>query len=522
MHCLTCDMDRKPLTYKVIGGISMAALVCGHSQPGSKEDVKAAVTFEPSNLEDYLGIKSESGKVPYKYQAESALFAEQSNISCLIAHEMGLGKTICALAVLGKHYRKLAPILIVTKAGILRQWESECVEWLDEMPWRISNTKDPIPPKAKLYIISYDMLSRFEIDQLPKFKTVIFDECQQLMNPAANRSVAARDISRNATHVIGLSGTPIKNNAAEYFTILNILRPMIFPKKDWFIREYCEYTQYSNGTKVGGLTSWGEDRFRNITKPFILRYTRDQVLPDLPKIKRATLIADLSDAVREAYAKTVIKLLDEAEDMTHSAAERATNILAYMTKMRHLTGLSKIESCVEHVDDFLQSTDRPVTIFAHHQDVIEITKLRLEKLGYKVLTLTGSMNGDERASVVKRFAEYKTTGNRILLASMLAAGEGLNLQFCSDAFVLERQWNPANEEQAEGRFSRIGSEASHIDVTYAVAAGTIDEFFAELVEKKRSYVSGTLDGIKLDWNEQSIMSDLTNMLIKQGRSKWKL
>jgi len=51
--------------------------------------------------------------------------------------------------------------------------------------------------------------------------------------------------------------------------------------------------------------------------------------------------------------------------------------------------------------------------------------------------------------------QFKDNSNcRIMLASTLAAGEGLNLQFCSFYIMMERQWNPANEEQPEGRFSR--------------------------------------------------------------------
>ena len=49
-----------------------------------------------------------------------------------------------------------------------------------------------------------------------------------------------------------------------------------------------------------------------------------------------------------------------------------------------------------------------------------------------------------------------------MVASTLAAGEGLNLQTCSDCVIHERQWNPANEEQVEGRFIRIGQIAETV------------------------------------------------------------
>jgi len=95
------------------------------------------------------------------------------------------------------------------------------------------------------------------------------------------------------------------------------------------------------------------------------------------------------------------------------------------------------------------------------------------------------------------------------------------LQFCSDAVMLERQWNPANEEQAEARFHRFGQE-NNVFVTYMLATGTIDEYFTELVEKKRSIVAGALDKKELVWEESNLMKELTTALLTRGRERWKL
>jgi SNF2 family DNA or RNA helicase len=113
--------------------------------------------------------------------------------------------------------------------------------------------------------------------------------------------------------------------------------------------------------------------------------------------------------------------------------------------------------------------------------------------------------------------EFKNNRNRrILVASTLAAGEGKNFQFCSDAVLMERQWNPANEEQAEARFTRIGSEADFVGVKYIVARGTFDEVMAKLVEKKRQHVVQSLSGKNVKWTESDFMSELMR-LIYEGK-----
>ena len=59
-----------------------------------------------------------------------------------------------------------------------------------------------------------------------------------------------------------------------------------------------------------------------------------------------------------------------------------------------------------------------------------------------------------------------------MVASQLAAGEGLNLQTCSDCVMHERQWNPGKEEQAEGRFIRIGQTARQCQRSLRAHEGT--------------------------------------------------
>ena len=113
---------------------------------------------------------------------------------------------------------------------------------------------------------------------------------------------------------------------------------------------------------------------------------------------------------------------------------------------------------------------------------------------------------------------------RVMIASTLASGEGLNLQFCSDCVVMERQWNPANEEQAEARFKRIGSEAAIINATYQVALGTIDEYLADLVESKRQVVHEAYSGVKSEtsYTEEGLMKELAEILVTKGMQRWKL
>jgi SNF2 family DNA or RNA helicase len=314
-------------------------------------------------------------------------------------------------------------------------------------------------------------------------------------------------------HIISLSGTPIKNNALEYFPILNLLHPEMFPDLKRFENMWVDYYFDGNTYKPGGIKYI--DSFMKQTKDFILRRTRDEVLPDLPKIIRDFKYYKMGDIVRKEYGKRVKgleKFLGENEKSPTSAFY--TDLMAYLSVLRHITGLSKIEPSIEYINEFIENGGEKIVLFHHHIDVGDVLVAKLNEAGISNIRIISADNSETRLDKIDKF---KIGDAKVLIAPTLACGEGINLQFCSNAILLEREWNPANEEQVEGRFSRIGSISSAIDVCYPTAVETIDEYFAEIVERKRSIVSNSLDGIASDWNESQVMLELANLVVKKWR-----
>jgi SNF2 family DNA or RNA helicase len=174
------------------------------------------------------------------------------------------------------------------------------------------------------------------------------------------------------------------------------------------------------------------------------------------------------------------------------------------------------------------STDRKLILFIHHQDVAEMLVTQLNRWcsmgGFKpCMTIRGSMPDSELNDVVDKF--NNDSSYRLLVASTLAAGEGLNLQkMCNEVVIVERQWNAANEEQAERRVLRIGQKQSNVYATYMTAGGTIDEMLTEINERKRAMVkSGMLSKDQVGWNESEMISQLADMIGKKRSGiKWKL
>ncbi len=518
--CTQCGKPAEEVSQMRLGSLFLSTYKCGHT---------VSVLGEVSEKTDTLDITSLDGKRPFAYQLAGGQFIERANFRALVADEMGLGKTIQAIMVMAAHKKRFAAFV---KAGLRVQWGKECVRWGDMLCQVVEEGKNAyLLPGMDGYIISLDSAWRIKnlSEQLErvKVKSIIIDECQMIKNSGAARTKAIQTISKQMDTVIALSGTPIKNNAAEYFPILNILHPERFPKESDFVYGMCD--TYNNGysTKTGGIRPDKMPKFESLTKDFIIRRTRKEVLPDLPLIFRKFSYAELGKEVEDAYLAEV-KAFQEfyaEEGKGMSAVSFASNLLAFFSRMRHLTGLAKINPVCEFVEEFITTTDRKLAIFVHHKDVGQALKLKLEvqarewsaEYGPEILEFTSSMNSQQRDDMITK---WKNTNCRVAILSTLAAGEGLNLQFCSDCIIMERQWNPANEEQVEARFPRPGSTADRIDATYFVATGTIDEFFTELVERKREIVMKTLDGKATKWDESSLMRELADVIMQKGGKKW--
>lgn len=508
-----CDVCGKLLqeTSRIkLGDTSLITYACGHVGTESSLAVR-----------DYASIVSDDNRRLMQYQIDGVKFLEQSNARALLADEQGLGKMVQTAALVKLHLEELKPILFVTKTTLKLQSMWEFIRWTGNRKIQVlQSSKEIAVPGLDIYITTYDLLKDEKVFAFVQPKTIILDECQAIKNHLSGRAKAVQLIAKNCEHVIGLSGTPIKNHAGEYFTILNLIQPSRFPHYQGFLDTYCDYYSGFYANKVGGLRN--PERFKALTADFILRRTKADVLPDLPALTRKFYHVELNKEFNSAYRKALSELdelfyADEDENTT-------TAMIAIYTKMRQITGISKATEAVDFATDFLLSTDRKLVIFVHHHAVANLLQANLDKWlvdgGYsKSLMMHAGLSGDDRSRLVNQFKDDANA--RIMIASTLGAGEGLNLQFCSDAIVLERQWNPANEEQAEARFHRFG-QINPVSITYMLASETIDEYFTELVERKRAIVASTLDNREIQWDTQGLMKELAQVLVSKGRKKWSL
>lgn len=190
------------------------------------------------------------------------------------------------------------------------------------------------------------------------------------------------------------------------------------------------------------------------------REALDNIMADPKKLKLFTTAKTAVEIQQEA--KQVKALYNMADALyAHNQEEK---------KFQELNQLLKSEGVIN---------GEKLVIFTEHKDTLIYLNERLSNSGYKVATIHGGKNVDERREAQNTFMCDEA---QILIATD-AAGEGINLQFCRLLINWDIPWNPNRLEQRMGRIHRYGQK-SDVIVFNMVASNTREgKVLSKLLEK---------------------------------------
>lgn len=475
---------------------------------------RAAELAVATTVKDEDIIKMDAGEL-YRFQCAGVHFLELME-SGIIADQMGLGKTVQALAFLARGDDRF-PALVVCPASVKMNWAREIMRWIgsDEVSCDVVDGSYcyEIRPDGKkghrigalksmdneefsdILIINYDVLQRNKEKLISMgFKTAILDESHYVKNSKSKRSKAAAEIAASTKHKILLTGTPVMNRPSELWHQLHIISPEVWPNFFKFARRYCDLKRGRFGWDFSGATNLDE-LHKAIVGTYMVRRRKMEVIKDMPeKVVYKTNI-DVDTGARMEYnlafknfRQWAISNGGQAKLQRVMRAEALTR----MTTLKRLAAEAKVETVVEHVTDFLDSREEDqLVVFAHHKSVLEQLVVGIKKTGHKVGSILGGDSMTKRQQVIDGFREGRL---RIVVCSILAAGTGVDgLQVAQNMMFLERTWRPADHQQAEDRIHRIGQEDTCF-IEYLDLENSIDEVMANILEGKRQIASKIIDG----------------------------
>ncbi|KAM5472899.1 hypothetical protein MauCBS54593_002612 [Microsporum audouinii] len=124
-----------------------------------------------------------------------------------------------------------------------------------------------------------------------------------------------------------------------------------------------------------------------------------------------------------------------------------------------------------------------VLIFSHNVRLLKMLQMLFNHTSYNVSYLDGAMSYEERANVVNSF--NSDPRQFVFLISTKAGGVGLNITSANKVVVVDPNWNPSYDLQAQDRAYRIG-QLRDVEVFRLVSAGTIEEIvYARQIYKQQ-------------------------------------
>ena len=421
------------------------------------------------------------------YQVEGVKFGISRNGRVLLGDEMGLGKSIQAIA-LSSCYKSEGPLLVVCPASVRLVWAEELERWLPGLRPKdihvIFNSGTALPKKCEaddvpaVTITSYNMLSNLQKRmEMIKWGFVIADESHVIrctdINPTVGTSAIVSStvaVLKKSKRLALLSGTPSLNRPFDLFLQVDALWPKLLGDLKRFATRYCNLTRVP-GRGNRSCLIFGGKRLKELhillRNTVMIRRMKDAVLAQLPPKRR--------QVIRLALERTT-------ERRGGGRAGTEGDSLSNPVGQYHRVGLLKLKEVCALIRLVLQQKQKTI-VFGHHHDVMDKIEVEIAHAleqksmeengaGNCFIRIDGRTHAEERQNLANKF--QKDPSCRLALLSIRAAGLGMNFSAAKCVIFAEIPRTVADLEQAEARAHRHGVKSA-VNIYFAVARDPSDE-----------------------------------------------
>lgn len=467
----------------------------------------------------------------------------------LVAHRMGLGKTVTAIAAVESLIDDglVRSVLVICTASIQWQWKRRIDEFTDgaltliiegPQPDRVAQYRKVKRGDVEYVIMSYNqVVSDWDIVKLLHWDAIVCDEVAAIKNTGADRS---RHIKRlKARYRFGLTGQPIENRPEDAFSIMEwIDRPFLGDAGEFDMRYIV---RRDNGT-VRFYKRLNE--FRKKIQDVMDRRTRKDVADQMPALVETAEYVYFDAPGRKLYRKISRELVDvivstprystfdlQAHYAGVNDGTAQGDIMARMLALRMLcdhpelirisarlynkTGgkhgsayavelmdqklvdpvkaSPKLHATLELIDRTLEEDDEnKVVLFSFFKPMLAIIAKEL-KWGYEMFT--GDLSARDRDAAIEHFGSDPNC--RVFLSSD-AGGVGVDLPMANYLISYDLPWSAGAFEQRKGRIDRISSKFPEVTMISMLMHNSIEERMLEMLNQKSAIAAAFLDGEGLD------------------------
>lgn len=490
-----------------------------------ERDRRRRIDLEKTISDDVVNDCVKAQLLPY--QLHGVRFAFRAG-RCLIADQMGLGKTLQAIATaqLFKANSMVGSVVVLCPTSLKYQWKREIERFTGESVTVVeglhTKRREMYAAESLYKIVSYHTLANdMKVLGTLRADMLIMDEVQRLKNWNTQIAQAARRVETE--YAVVLSGTPLENRLEELYSVMQFVDQYALGPYHEFLQRSIVKSETGKVMGYRNLHSVSE-RLRRC----MIRRTKSQVSLQLPERTDKTLLVAMTNEQQAIHdeAQTIVAQLAQKWQRQRFLSEKdRKRLMLNLSTMRmvcdstyildqHTRFGTKVAETMQIVENAISENEK-VVIFSQWERMSRLVAEELDKVGIGYEYLHGGVPSNKRAGQTERFA---TDPDCRVFLSTDAGSTGLNLQAASMIVNIDLPWNPAVLEQRIARIHRIG-QRHNIQVINLVAANTIEERMLSTLNFKRNLFEGVFDGgddqITLDDNKLTRIATAVATLFDQ-------
>ncbi len=407
----------------------------------------------------------------------------------MLACEMGTGKSLIAIAVIGILYQLglIESVVIVGPLSTLSVWEEQLSDFAD-YPYRLTILSGSTEKKKKtlrelpkdglnIVVINYESTWRMEVELLEfSPNLVIADEGHKIKENRSKQSKALHSLGDRASYRLLLTGTPVTNKEIDIYSQYRFLNKNIFGTSFFRFRNaYFDMKGYGQHTPV--FREINRDEFLRKMHSIAFRITKEECL-DLPPIREQIRTIDLEPKARSLYAK----VLGQSYAKLNEGEVTAANILTRLLRLSQIAGgfitdddkvttavsRAKLDALSDILDSAIEEDKKIVVMARFTAELDSITEMLEKKhIGYAVIRGGVKNRGEE----IRRFQEDDDC--LVFLGQISAAGLGITLTAASTMVFYSMNYSMSDFSQAQARIHRASQKHS-CDYIYLICRNTVD------------------------------------------------
>ena len=498
-----------------------------------------------------------------------------SRKKCMLADDPGLGKTTSlAVAAIEGNFDS---VLIICPANVKTTWKrelkmyipekditiienpstmnkSELEEFLNYPIGKSKRTKNELLEEAKEHgqwkhnrfiIVNYDILDNFFsnkrtytqeqfedlVSQNPMLEyinnrksLIIIDEAHVLSNYKTLQYKTIKGlITKGKPHSIFLAtGTPITNNPANLYPVLDLLEDSITGDWEYYMKRYCNAEEFCRDRetrdkwanifiKKKGKSKWHDltkeekkelDEYLHKIRPklYVLAIKGDSNLKELKSrishiyLKRKNTILQLPEKEihkmdytltkeqRDEYSRLWEEYVKEKTKDAEKSEEDINKSLLEGAVYRQYLSKEMIPHTIELTNKFIEKNEKVVIACCYDEELYSLK----EHYGDKCVIFNGKMTSKQKDEAINQFINNDEV--MVFVGNIKAAGVGITLIKSHILIFNDFDYVPGNNRQMSDRVYRIGQNHK-VDIFYQIFNDTQYEKMWDINESKQLVIN---------------------------------